>query len=150
MQKKFELLIFLQNSRICIGLCTKTAGTSQLPGVDKFSFGYESNGKKLNGSSAGETYALQFGTGDVIGCCVNSVQNTISFTRNGVNMGLAFQLQQQYIDQVLFPAVGLTYPSQSVVVNFGCEPFVYKFENAVQVVYFILQQLALTVHFNFF
>ena len=52
------------------------------------SWGYHSNnGKAFNSSTYGKLYGPLFTTGDTIGCCFNSKNNMIFYTKNGVHLG---------------------------------------------------------------
>jgi len=57
-------------------------------GWDKQSYGYHGDdGNSFCSSGQGEPYGPTFSTGDVIGCCVNLIENTCFYTKNGVNLG---------------------------------------------------------------
>jgi len=61
-------------------------------GWDKQSYGYHGDdGNSFSSSGNGQTYGPTFTTGDVIGCCVNFVNNTCFYTKNGVDLGIAFR-----------------------------------------------------------
>jgi len=52
------------------------------------SWGYHSdNGTVFNSSKYGGSYGPSFTTGDTIGCCFNSKNNMIFYTKNGVHLG---------------------------------------------------------------
>ena len=50
------------------------------------SWGYHGNGK-LYCSGINKPYGPMFATGDTIGCCLNFTNNTVFYTKNGVNLG---------------------------------------------------------------
>ena len=57
-------------------------------GWDKHSYGYHGDdGNSFCSSGTGEPYGPTFSTNDVIGCCVNLIENTCFYTKNGVNLG---------------------------------------------------------------
>lgn len=61
---------------------------SRLPGWEKNSFGYHGDdGCAFQSSGTGSAYGPTFSTGDVIGCCWNMMDNTVFYTKNGVNLG---------------------------------------------------------------
>jgi len=62
-------------------------------GMDDQSFGFGSTGKKSSGrqfDDYGETYK----EGDVIGCLLDRDKRTISFCKNGLDLGVAFNLDE--------------------------------------------------------
>jgi len=57
-------------------------------GWDKCSYGYHGDdGNSFCSSGPAQPYGPTFTTGDVIGCCLNLVDNTCFYTKNGVNLG---------------------------------------------------------------
>lgn len=62
--------------------------TSHLSGWDKHSYGYHGDdGHSFCSSGTGQPYGPTFTTGDVIGCCVNLINNTCFYTKNGHSLG---------------------------------------------------------------
>jgi len=58
-------------------------------GWEKSSFGYHGDdGNSFCSSGSGQPYGPTFTTGDVIGCCVNLVDMTCFYTKNGINLGV--------------------------------------------------------------
>ena len=52
------------------------------------SWGYHGNDGKFYGRIlGGEPYGPIFTTGDTIGCCLNFINNTVFYTKNGVHLG---------------------------------------------------------------
>lgn len=84
-------------------------------GTDNASFGYGGTGKKSHGGSF-ENYGQTFGEGDVIGCIIDWNELALSFTKNGRNLGVAFELPKNIQKQGLFPA--LTIKNAVVRVSF--------------------------------
>ena len=77
-----------------------------------------------------QEYGPTFTTGDIIGCGLNMVQNSIFYTKNGQNLGNAFiNLPTRYTD--FYPTIGLCSPGEIVQINFGQEPFVFDIETAM-------------------
>lgn len=71
-----------------IGLSTKEVNLNRLPGWDKGSYGYHGDdGHSFCSSGSGVAYGPTFTTGDTVGCCVNFVENSCFYTRNGYNIG---------------------------------------------------------------
>ncbi|CAI2174652.1 3429_t:CDS:2, partial [Funneliformis geosporum] len=60
-------------------------------------------------------------TGDTIGCCLNFRNNTAFYTRNGVNLGIAFR----NLRNAKYPCVGILSPGGTVGANFGNRKFKY-------------------------
>ena len=57
-------------------------------GWDKHSYGYHGDdGHSFCSSGTGQPYGPTFTTGDVIGCCVNLIDNSCFYTKNGINLG---------------------------------------------------------------
>ena len=57
-------------------------------GWDKCSYGYHGDdGNSFCSSGPAQPYGPTFTTGDVIGCCLNLVDNICFYTKNGVNLG---------------------------------------------------------------
>lgn len=58
-------------------------------GWDKHSYGYHGDdGHSFCSSGTGQPYGPTFTTGDVIGCCVNLINNTCFYTKNGHSLGM--------------------------------------------------------------
>lgn len=59
-----------------------------ISGWDKHSYGYHGDdGHSFCSSGTGQPYGPTFTTGDVIGCCVNLINNTCFYTKNGHSLG---------------------------------------------------------------
>ncbi|KAF3854404.1 hypothetical protein F7725_022459 [Dissostichus mawsoni] len=109
-----------------IGLSAQGVNMNRLPGWDKHSYGYHGDdGHSFCSSGTGQPYGPTFTTGDVIGCCVNLINNTCFYTKNGISLGVAFT----DLPPNLYPTVGLQTPGEIVDANFGQQPFVYDIED---------------------
>lgn len=65
-------------------------------GWDKHSYGYHGDdGHSFCSSGTGQPYGPTFTTGDVIGCCVNLINNTCFYTKNGHSLGKELRSQSQ-------------------------------------------------------
>uniref|UniRef100_A0A8C4QD96 RAN binding protein 9 n=1 Tax=Eptatretus burgeri TaxID=7764 RepID=A0A8C4QD96_EPTBU len=105
-----------------IGLSAQGVNMNRLPGWDKFSYGYHGDdGHSFCSSGSGQPYGPTFTTGDVVGCCVNLINNTCFYTKNGHSLGTFFPN--------LYPTVGLQTPGEVVEANFGQRPFVFDIED---------------------
>ncbi|KAK3086302.1 hypothetical protein FSP39_016557 [Pinctada imbricata] len=109
-----------------IGLSAQGVNMNRLPGWDKNSYGYHGDdGHSFSSSGNGQPYGPTFTTGDVIGCCVNLIDSSCFYTKNGVNLGIAFT----DLPANLYPTVGLQTPGEVVEANFGQLPFVFDIED---------------------
>ncbi|KAL8570489.1 Ran-binding protein 10 [Nucella lapillus] len=106
-----------------IGLSTQGVNMNKLPGWDRQSYGYHGDdGNAFCSSSPGVPYGPTFSTGDVVGCCVNLIDNSCFYTKNGINLGIAFK----DLPPNLYPTVGLQTPGEVVEANFGQNPFTFN------------------------
>eukprot|EP00743_Colponemidia_sp_Colp-15_P006965 GILK01007516.1.p1 GENE.GILK01007516.1~~GILK01007516.1.p1 ORF type:complete len:1088 (-),score=270.66 GILK01007516.1:74-3145(-) len=105
-----------------IGLVDIDVPISSMPGWYGNSYGYHGDdGKKYHGkhNGQGEVYALSFTSGDVIGCYFDQRQHTVTFTKNGAALAVAFE----NVLGTFYPAVGLQSNGARLLVNFGQSPF---------------------------
>lgn len=110
-----------------IGLAAQDVNLQRLPGWDKQSYGYHGDdGHSFCSSGTGMPYGPTFTTGDVIGCGYNLVENSCFYTKNGLNLGIAFR---DLPNMPLFATVGLQTPGEEVEANFGMEPFIYDIDD---------------------
>ncbi|RIB22137.1 concanavalin A-like lectin/glucanase domain-containing protein [Gigaspora rosea] len=111
------------NGTIAIGFCSRSAEQNKMPGCEKNSWGYHSDdGNFFECSVIDMPYGPTFTTGDTIGCCLNFRNNTAFYTKNGVNLGIAFR----DLKDNLYPCIGIKSQGASIKANFG-----YKFKYAV-------------------
>lgn len=119
----------LTYGQIRIGWCNDTCNipTNTYSGVgsDNDSWAYDgSNQKAWNGANgSGTRYGEYWNNGDVIGTILDLEAKTISFYRNGNDMGVAFNSIP--VGNGLYPAVSVQ-KKQKVLVNFGKAPFKYS------------------------
>ncbi|RIB14339.1 concanavalin A-like lectin/glucanase domain-containing protein [Gigaspora rosea] len=108
---------------ITIGFCKKSFNLNgRMPGWDDDSWGYGGySGNFYCCFVIGSPYGPSFSTGDTIGCCLNFKNNTVFYTKNGVNIGIAFR----NLKGTLYPCVGLHSHGDSIEVNFGSRKFKY-------------------------
>ncbi|CAG8602292.1 4487_t:CDS:2, partial [Acaulospora morrowiae] len=111
-----------QTGIIGIGFCTKTVDLNVMPGWRENSWGYHGDDGKFFCEGFGDLYGPLFTTGDTIGCYLNFANNTVFYTKNGVNLGLAFRDLKGII---LYPFVGLRSLGGSIEANFGHRKFKY-------------------------
>ncbi|KAI8817776.1 concanavalin A-like lectin/glucanase domain-containing protein [Fimicolochytrium jonesii] len=111
---------------IGIGLCAHNVQLNRLPGWEDHSWGYHGDdGHSFCCSGTGKPYGPCFTTGDVIGCIVNFMTKSISFTKNGALLGTAFPnaLDNPKLEGNLYPSIGLRTPGEVVEANFGQNKF---------------------------
>ncbi|KAJ3130194.1 hypothetical protein HK098_005441 [Nowakowskiella sp. JEL0407] len=120
-----EIISKGRDGYIGIGFGDKHVTLSKLPGWESNSWGYHGDdGKAFASETKGKPYGPQFSTKDVIGCGINFHTMTAFFTKNGLNLGIAFR----NIKGTLYPSIGLNTPDEEVEVNFGTREFVYDID----------------------
>ncbi|TNM95025.1 hypothetical protein fugu_017784 [Takifugu bimaculatus] len=105
------------------GLCRIGWSTSQAAldlGTDKYGFGFGGTGKKSNNKQF-DSYGEEFTMHDTIGCYLDLEQAQISFSKNGTDLGLAFEIPQQLKNQPFFASCVLK--NAELKFNFGGESF---------------------------
>ncbi|XP_029673182.1 ATP-dependent RNA helicase Ddx1 isoform X2 [Formica exsecta] len=105
------------------GLCRVGWSTPQAAldlGTDRFGYGFGGTGKKSNAKQF-DNYGEAFGMHDVIGCFLDLARGEIKFSKNGVDLGVAFALNAQQKSQTYYPAVVLK--NAEMAFNFGAQPF---------------------------
>lgn len=75
-------------------------------GTDKYGFGYGGTGKKSNCKKF-DNYGTSFTLGDTIGCMLDLDSGHIGFSKNGQNLGKAFDIPAQLKNSAFYPAVVL-------------------------------------------
>uniref|UniRef100_A0A1I8P9R2 Ran-binding proteins 9/10 homolog n=1 Tax=Stomoxys calcitrans TaxID=35570 RepID=A0A1I8P9R2_STOCA len=139
----FEVKIISKgkNGYMGIGLTAQQFRMNRLPGWDKQSYGYHGDdGNSFSSSGHGQSYGPTFTTGDIIGCCVNFVNNTCFYTKNGIHLGIAFR----DLPTKLYPTVGLQTPGEEVDANFGQEPF--KFDKIEEMMRDMREEMKKTIY----
>ncbi|CAG09075.1 unnamed protein product, partial [Tetraodon nigroviridis] len=105
------------------GLCRVGWSTSQAAldlGTDKYGFGFGGTGKKSNNKQF-DSYGEEFTMHDTIGCYLDLEKAQISFSKNGNDLGLAFEIPQQLNNQPFFASCVLK--NAELRFNFGGEDF---------------------------
>lgn len=110
-----------------LGITSASASLNKLPGWVRESYGYHADdGNIFSGDGRGNPFGPTFTTGDVIGCGYNLVEGKCFFTKNGLNLGKAFDDIPS--TALYYPTIGLKTPGEEVKANFGQEDFVYDIE----------------------
>ena len=99
-----------QTAYLFIGVATKHADTATFLGGDDFGWGYIGDRALYHKRSKVKVFGERFGQGDVIGVCLDLDKGTLSFSRNGEEMGVAFD----GLTGELFPAVAFYNQGQRV------------------------------------
>ncbi|KAJ3174031.1 Ran-binding protein 10 [Irineochytrium annulatum] len=112
---------------IGIGVCDSSFNLNRLPGWDPRSWGYHGDdGFAFAANSKGSPYGPVYTTGDVIGCRVNFRTMTVAYTKNGMDIGVAFTNLPR--DLPLFCVVGMRTAGEILEANFGHRPFCYNID----------------------
>ncbi|MEZ0209290.1 MAG: SPRY domain-containing protein, partial [Candidatus Paceibacterota bacterium] len=137
---ELEIVELARKDRLCIGFCCP----EKLGWRGDAFFSYDRKGK-LNSSKDedlvypisvekgnDETLVPTFTVGDIVGGLWNRDLGTISFTKNGIDLGPAFHDIPENVD--LLPAFSILPSAMSVKVriNFGQTPFLFLIDQAVQ------------------
>ncbi|XP_003272810.1 ATP-dependent RNA helicase DDX1 [Nomascus leucogenys] len=105
------------------GLCRVGWSTMQASldlGTDKFGFGFGGTGKKSHNKQF-DNYGEEFTMHDTIGCYLDIDKGHVKFSKNGKDLGLAFEIPPHMKNQALFPACVLK--NAELKFNFGEEEF---------------------------
>uniref|UniRef100_A0A8D1HJD1 ATP-dependent RNA helicase n=2 Tax=Sus scrofa TaxID=9823 RepID=A0A8D1HJD1_PIG len=89
-------------------------------GTDKFGFGFGGTGKKSHNKQF-DNYGEEFTMHDTIGCYLDIDKGHVKFSKNGKDLGLAFEIPPHMKNQALFPACVLK--NAELKFNFGEEEF---------------------------
>lgn len=116
-----KLYDFPANTLASIGIATKPYPTFRMPGFNRYSVGYLTDGtKRRNQPFFGKGYGPVCRQGDVIGCGYKPRTGTIFFTRNGKKLEEAATNMKRNI----FPSIGADGPC-TIHINFGQAGFVF-------------------------
>ncbi|UYV62061.1 DDX1 [Cordylochernes scorpioides] len=91
-------------------------------GTDKQGFGFGGTGKKSFGKQF-DSYGESFGMHDVIGCYLDLDNGIIKFSKNGKDLGNAFNIPPNLRKSAFYAAVVLK--NAEMEFNFGSTPFKY-------------------------
>ncbi|KAI3996293.1 hypothetical protein MKX01_026761 [Papaver californicum] len=101
-------------------------------GVGDAEDSYAFDGRRVSKwNTDAETYGQSWVVGDIIGCCIDLDQDEISFYRNGVSLGVAFDgVRKMGAGLGYFPAVSLS-QGERCDLNFGARPFKYPIKGFI-------------------
>ncbi|KAL4429173.1 hypothetical protein ABPG77_010152 [Micractinium sp. CCAP 211/92] len=104
---------------IGIGFSTAEVKLDRLPGWEPHSYGYHGDdGHAFSGRGTGRAYGPVYTTGDWIGVILNRIERTITFTKKGYELGVAFE---GVAEERLYPSVGFRTPDEEIMANFGSD-----------------------------
>ncbi|KAG7265895.1 hypothetical protein CRUP_009499 [Coryphaenoides rupestris] len=89
-------------------------------GTDKYGFGFGGTGKKSHNKQF-DSYGEEFTMHDTIGCYLDLDQGHMSFSKNGTDLGLAFEIPPHMKNQPIFASCVLK--NAELKFNFGEEEF---------------------------
>ncbi|RIA90672.1 concanavalin A-like lectin/glucanase domain-containing protein [Glomus cerebriforme] len=125
----FEVYIINQGLEglIGIGMSEPNVNLRGQPGWNERSYGYHGDDglKFISNGHRGYDYGPLYTNDDIIGCCVNFFNNTCFYTKNGINLGVAFD---DITGGDLYPSFGMRNPKARIEVNFGQKPFVFDID----------------------
>ena len=120
-----------------LGWATYVCPFTNEEGVGDAQDSYAYDGKRIRKWNVNcEQYGQPWACGDVIGCCIDLDNRTISFYRNGIDLGIAFRniRTASFCDKsrssllAYFPALSLSH-GERCELNFGSRPFQHPVED---------------------
>ncbi|XP_070557692.1 E3 ubiquitin-protein ligase RNF123-like isoform X4 [Ptychodera flava] len=108
-----------------LGWCTLKCKFHQEVGVGDTENSYSYDGNRIRKWNVATCkYGEAWQTGDVISCMIDLDKGTVSFARNGKNLGTAYNNIKVGPNYAYFPAVSLSF-NENVQANFGATPLRY-------------------------
>lgn len=109
-----------------LGWTTVACQFTDRKGVGDAEDSYAFDGKRVSKwNKSARAYGQPWVVGDVIGCCIDLEACEISFYRNGISLGVAFEgIRRIGIGMGYYPAISLS-EGERCDVNFGGRPFRY-------------------------
>ncbi|CAF2647879.1 unnamed protein product [Rotaria sp. Silwood2] len=121
---KWQYEVLLETRGVMqFGWCTIKCHFSQEIGVGDTwtSFSYD-GGRIRKWNVQNSKYGDSWLAGDIISCLIDCDEGTISFKRNGVDLGIAFENVPCGKGVAYFPAISLS-QNERIKINFGSRPF---------------------------
>ncbi|CAF3189217.1 unnamed protein product [Rotaria socialis] len=121
---KWQYEVLLETRGVMqFGWCTVKCHFSQEIGVGDTwtSFSYD-GGRVRKWNVQNSKYGDSWLAGDIISCLIDCDEGSISFKRNGVDLGVAFENIPYGKGVAYFPAISLS-QNERVKINFGATPF---------------------------
>ncbi|PKA56782.1 E3 ubiquitin-protein ligase RKP [Apostasia shenzhenica] len=109
-----------------LGWATDCSPFTDRKGVGDTDDSYAFDGRRVcKWNKISKAYGQSWVVGDVIGCCIDLDTDVISFYRNGVSLGMAFDEIRKMRPHIgYYPAISLS-EGESCQLNFGSRPFKY-------------------------
>ncbi|MFJ7648586.1 SPRY domain-containing protein [Lysinibacillus sp. NPDC097279] len=108
----------------CIGIGSNDLPMTSAIGTNANYFFYYYNGAKYN-SGVATTYAPAYAVGDIIGILVDFNNGELTFYKNGVNLGVAYNNINKLSNFCIIASSGTTTGNGGFTANFGATPFKY-------------------------
>ena len=126
--KYFYECELLSNGLLQIGWCQLTTPFTEQNGVgdDNSSYAYD-GWRNVVFHGPDKPYGKIWDKGDIVGCCIDLNNKTMSFYLNGEDLGIAATNIAVGENCAYFPGCSLS-RSEKCVFNFGQTPFMYKYE----------------------
>ncbi|KAK3017015.1 hypothetical protein RJ639_006876 [Escallonia herrerae] len=117
-----------------LGWATLSCPFTDHKGVGDADDSYAYDGKRVTKwNKEAEPYGQSWVVGDVIGCCIDFDHDEISFYRNGVSLGVAFEGIRKMVPGLgYYPAISLS-QGERCELNFGGHPFRYPVEGFIPI-----------------
>mmetsp|Transcript_30833 Transcript_30833/g.69223 ORF Transcript_30833/g.69223 Transcript_30833/m.69223 type:complete len:1182 (-) Transcript_30833:197-3742(-) len=96
-----------------VGAATREADLNTFLGGDDFGWGYIGDRALYHKRTKLKVYGERFGEGDVMGVCLDLTRGTLSFSKNGLDLGVAFE-GLGVINTALYPAIAFYNQGQQV------------------------------------
>jgi len=111
-----------------LGWATMKCKFTNEEGVGDTSDSYAYDGHRVRKwNVATGKYGEEWMAGDIIGVCIDMDEGSISYSRNGYSLGVAFRDIRRGKGYAYFPAISLSF-AEVVQLNFGGTPFRYPVE----------------------
>ncbi|KAK6924149.1 Ubiquitin conjugation factor E4, core [Dillenia turbinata] len=112
-----------------LGWATLSCPFTDHKGVGDAEDSYAFDGRRVSKwNKDAETYGQCWVVGDIIGCCIDLDGDEISFYRNGVSLGVAFEgIRKMGPGLGYYPAISMS-QGERCELNFGAHPFKYPID----------------------
>ncbi|AEO93623.1 gp364 [Bacillus phage G] len=108
-----------------IGIAPSNASMTSSLSTSTDLFCYYYDGRKIN-SGVSAAYASSYTTGDIIGILVDFEDGILTFYKNGINQGVAYNNIKALADFCIVASSGTVSATGKVTANFGATPFAFN------------------------